>query len=425
MVADWLKLRLSTSKSIEAIVQAMEIVAAFIKYKNSRQLTFELRREIRVYVSPCLQNFDALYGRADVLLLQTPAIVEAKPFFARFFEDDCRFLRAIELYDECVKDYEDTLGPEDDKTIRAISLQANYHMRFGDPAKAAMLYSQVMARINKKVSVKPARCYNKQWQHSKAKVEYQKALDDMKDLTENDPRIIDCQVQMTLNESKLSACDAVVPLVDALRRLDEWSSNRCSKDPALPEVEINLRLAILEALSSIYFEREDYVEAEATFGRGLGLAEQYYGAENGETLRFAHNLAVAYNNQTKFAEPKKLYRRTLDRYEASYGPESEMAVKVCHCYGHVLESQYKHVEATSLHLRAVNGLQKLRKAGDDLTTTTFDCLVESFVILGDKLEAENFYRTALVNRMKELGADHVKTVDIASHLADSTLKKNG
>ena len=72
-----------------------------------------------------------------------------------------------------------------------------------------------------------------------------------KELSENDPQNIDCQVQMTLNESKLSACDAVVPLVDTLRRLDEWSSNRCSKDPALPELEINLRLAILEVLSSI------------------------------------------------------------------------------------------------------------------------------------------------------------------------------
>ena len=139
MVADWLKLRVNTSKLIEAIMQAIEIVAAFIKYKSSRQLTFELRREIRVYVSPCLQNFNALHGRADVLLLQTPAIVEAKLIFARFFEDVCRFPRAAtELYYECVKNYEDTLGPEDCKTIRAISLQANYQVKLGDPAKAAM-----------------------------------------------------------------------------------------------------------------------------------------------------------------------------------------------------------------------------------------------------------------------------------------------
>ena len=73
-----------------------------------------------------------------MLLLQTPAIVEAKLIFARFFEDDCRFPLATELYYECVKNYEDTLGPENDKTIRAVSLQANYHVKFGDPAKAAM-----------------------------------------------------------------------------------------------------------------------------------------------------------------------------------------------------------------------------------------------------------------------------------------------
>ena len=42
MVADWLKLRVNTSKLIEAIMQAIVIVAAFIRYKNSRQLTFEL-----------------------------------------------------------------------------------------------------------------------------------------------------------------------------------------------------------------------------------------------------------------------------------------------------------------------------------------------------------------------------------------------
>ncbi len=101
-------------------------------------------------------------------------------------------------------------------------------------------------------------------------------------------------------------------------------------------------MEILDQLGDIYHtEMEDFVKAEIIWGRALGVAEQLYGAEDGNTLRMAHNLAVAYDQLDKLPRSERMYQRTLDGYEAYYGPESELAVKVCHCYGHVLGSQYK------------------------------------------------------------------------------------
>jgi len=101
-------------------------------------------------------------------------------------------------------------------------------------------------------------------------------------------------------------------------------------------------LEILNRLGDIYdTEMEDFVKAEIIWWRALGVAEQLYGAEDGNTLRMAHALAVAYDQLDKLPESESMYQRTLAGYEAYYGPESELAVKVCHYYGHVLGSQYQ------------------------------------------------------------------------------------
>ena len=415
MVSDWLKLRVTDAKLVAAVAEAMEIVAAFIKCKHGRHMTFELRREIRVYVDSCMRNYVSLYDRVDRALLLTPTIIEAKLSFAMFCHDDCQWSNATRLYKECVEAYKERVGAQDGRTIRAMELEADYHMENGRADYAAKLQQAVLACGNERASTKLAKCYRKQGKHEQAQVEYRKALAEMEnDLTQNDLRVIDCKVQMALNENLLSSCDVEGPLTDALSRLNQRSSQRSGKDTDFTETEATLYLEISQELLSVYTdEREDYVKAEEIVRRGLEVAEMLHGAENGATLRWAHNLAIVYNNQWKLPESEKMYQRTLDGYEAFYGPESELAVKACHCYGHVLGSQYKLLEATNLHLRAVNGLQKLHGVGHDLTMTIFDCLVGSYIDFGDELEAEKLYKTALANRTKILGMDHEKTADIA------------
>ncbi len=118
--------------------------------------------------------------------------------------------------------------------------------------------------------------------------------------------------------------------------------NEPGQDAGFDEIEATIRLEILNRLGDIYdTEMEDFVKAEIIWGRALGVAEQLYGAKDGNTLRMAHNLAVAYDQLDKLPESERMYQRTLAGYEAYYGPESELAVKVWHCYGHVLGSQYR------------------------------------------------------------------------------------
>ena len=415
MVSDWLKLRVTDATLVAAVSEAMEIVAAFIQCKHGRHLTFELRREIRVYVDSCVRNYVSLHGRVDRALLLTPSIIEAKLSFAAFCQDDCQWSNATRLYKECVETYKESLGAQDPRTIRAMKLEADYHMENGRADYAAELQQSVLACSNETASIKLAKCYRKQGKHKEAQEEYRKALAELEnDLAQNDLRVIDCKVQIALNENVLSSSDVEGPLTDALNRLNERSSHRSNKDTDFDEAEAALYLEISQELLLIYAnEREDYVKAEEIICRGLQVAEELHGAENGATLLWAHNLAVVYNNQMKLPESERMYQRTLDGYEAFYGPESELAVKACHCYGHVLGSQYRLLEATNLHLRAVNGLQELHGVGHDLTMSIFDCLVSSYIDFGDELEAEKLYKTALTDRTKVLGMDHEKTADIA------------
>ncbi|KAL8790171.1 MAG: hypothetical protein Q9195_006498 [Heterodermia aff. obscurata] len=415
MVSDWLKLRVTDAKLVAAVAEAMEIVAAFIKCKHGRLMTFELRREIRVYIGSCMRNYGSLYDRVDRALLQTPSIIEAKLTFAEFCQDDCRWSNATRLYRECVEAYKERIGAEDPRTIRAMKLEADYHTEHGSADYAAELQQSVLACSKEKASIELAKCYRKQGKHEEAQEEYRKALAELEsDLTQNDLRVIHCRVQVALNEKVLSSCDAEGPLTNALNRLEERSSHRSGKVMDFDEAEATLYLEISQELLSIFAEeQEDYVKAERLLCRALEVAETLHGAENGATLRWAHNLAIVYNNQAKLLESERMYQRTLDGYEAFYGPESEVAMKACHCYGHVLGSQYRLLEATNLHLRAVNGLQKLYGVGHDLVMAIFDCLVSSYIDIGDELEAEKLYKTALANRTKVLGMDHEKTFEIA------------
>jgi hypothetical protein len=85
MVSDWLKLRASTAKLEEAVTEAMGLVAAFISSRHGRQMTFELRREIRVYVASCMRNISAFYERPDRSPIPTPALIKAKLSFAGYY----------------------------------------------------------------------------------------------------------------------------------------------------------------------------------------------------------------------------------------------------------------------------------------------------------------------------------------------------
>ncbi len=101
---------------------------------------------------------------------------------------------------------------------------------------------------------------------------------------------------MALNDTRLSSGDAAEPLEEALHFLDERLLNGPGQDAGFDEIEVTMRLVVLEQLGEIYHsERKDFVKSEIIWGRALDVAEQLYGAGNGKPLRLVHSLAVAYN----------------------------------------------------------------------------------------------------------------------------------
>lgn len=318
------------------------------------------------------------------------------------------------LYDNCVSWLETLFGPRDPRTIRALSLQADFYTEHRDPSTAAILHKRLLGLGDKTTSVQLAKCYEKQGKYKKAQTEYRKALANVqKDLPQDDLRIVGCKLQMALNDTRLSFSDAAEPLEEALRLLDERLLNEAGQDAEFDETEAIIRLEVSRRLGDIYHnKREDFVKSEIIWGRALDVAEQLHATDNGKTLRFAHNLAIAYNQPDRLSESERMYQRTLDDYEALYGPGSELAVKVCHYYRHVLGSQHKFLEAISLHVHAVDGIQKLYEVGSDSTMTLFDCLLRSYLDLGNKFGMEKLYKSAIEERTKVLGAGHVKTVEM-------------
>jgi len=134
-------------------------------------MTFELCREIRVYVASCMRNISAFYERADRSPIPSPALIKAKLSSAGYYCNDFNFKianMANMLYDECASESEKIFGPRDPRTIRALNLQVDFYTDNGDPATAAILNKHLLRLDDKTTSVRLAKCYEKQGKHKKA-----------------------------------------------------------------------------------------------------------------------------------------------------------------------------------------------------------------------------------------------------------------
>jgi len=72
------------------------------------------------------------------------------------------------LYDECASESEKIIGLRDPRTIRALTLQADFYTDNGDPATVAILHKRLLRLGDKTTLVRLAKCYEKQGKHKKA-----------------------------------------------------------------------------------------------------------------------------------------------------------------------------------------------------------------------------------------------------------------
>lgn len=445
MVSDWLRLRVGPHSLSQSISSAMRIVAAFMKSKRGRQMSFEVRREVRTYVWSCLDSMRDIEEDVNSNDLETDTIMESKFVFADFMYTDMQLTNGTVLFEEILKVWERRLGGSHNKTISAAKQLARGYTKKKMFAEAEELNRRISASPEGKFSCALADCYSAQAKYAEAGKMYEDLLLHLQ--TEAGPRnryTIHCMLNMAQNFA--DGAQAAQNRLDDRKGYYSWAFSEDAKNAE------NLWLAVLENAEEWQGERSEVEEvaldrAEAFTGlgclhhdRGLQAQEQdesgseyfaqaqdmqqkallafecLYGADHQRVLTASHNLAVSLNLDDKFAESEKMYQRTLDGYEQVYGPDHELTVNICHCYGHVLASQWKVLEGSSLHTRSYMGLEEMLGPGDAHTLSVFGCLAKLYRSIDNKLEIEKLYLRALAKRSEVLGPDHRITLDTANEL---------
>lgn len=442
MVSDWLKLRVDPHTLSQSIGSAMRIVAAFIKSKRGRQMSFEVRREVRTYVWSCLKSIRDIEEYARSGDVETDTILDSKFVFAEFMYTDLQLTNGITLFEQILNVWEKRLGDSHKKTIDAAKQLAQGYTDKKMFAEAEEMNRRISASPEGKFSCTLADCYSAQAKYAEAGKMYQDLF--LRLQSEVGPLnryTIHCMHKMAKNFR--ATARAAKDQIDDKKDDYSWAFSedvkkaenlwlavlKNSEGDASEVEEIALdRAEAYAGLGCLYHDRglraqdedksgsEDFAKAQDMQYRALSAYESLYGADHHDVLTGSHNLAVSLNVDNKFAESEKMYQRTLDGYEQVYGPDHELTVNICHCYGHVLASQWKTLEGSSLHTRSYMGLEEMWGPGDPRTLSVFDCLVKLYRAIDNKLEIEKLYLRALAKRAEVLGADHGTTLDTARDL---------
>lgn len=445
MVSDWLKLRVNAHTLSQSIGSAMRVVAAFIKSKRGRQMSFEVRREVRTYIWSCLDSIRDIEEDAKSVDLETDTIMDSKFVFAEFMYTDLQLTNGTKLFKEILKVWDRRLGVNHRKTIDAAGQLARGYTEKNMFAEAEGLIRRINASPEGKFSCTLADCYSAQEKYAEARTMYEELLLHLQD--EVGPRnryTIHCMHKMAKNFEEGSqaaqnqhddkedyhswafsedARKAESLWLTVVENSEEWEGDPLDADEvSLDRAEAFAGLSRLSHTRGLQAQDEgksgleDFAKAQEMQYKALSVFESLYGEDHHLVLTVSHNLAVCLNQGNNFEESEKMYQRTLDGYEQVYGPDHKLTVEICHCYGHVLASQWKTLEGSRLHRRSYMGLEKILGPEDPQTRSVFDCLVNLYSAIDNKLEIEKLYLRALAKQSEVLGPDHRITLDTANDL---------
>ena len=299
----------------------------------------------------------------------------------RTYENLGLFSRAHTLMERVLQDRLKTLGPDNSKTLEAMSEMGLILYREGRDTEAEQLLRNTIDAQN---------------------------------------RVLGAASPSTLESRDHLACilirQAHYVEVEKIERelIDLSSRNHGAEDPQT--------LRFMESLAVALGRQSRFAEAETEYKQILETQRRNLGTDHPDTLAIMHNLAGMYLDQGSDAEAEKLYRKTLAIDQRVLGSEHpETANDMTTLANTVRFDNHRRAEAEGLYRKAL--AIEFHAVGPDhpYTTAAQEGLANVLSEENRYAEAETLLRQILIERQRLLGPDHTDTLLSQYNLA-SVLK---
>jgi tetratricopeptide (TPR) repeat protein len=173
-------------------------------------------------------------------------------------------------------------------------------------------------------------------------------------------------------------------------------------------------LTSLNNLAVLYQELSRYADAEALYKRTLALnaprPDHVAGGLN--------NLAELYRLQGRYAEAEPLYKRSLAIMEKTFGPDHPSVATTLNNIALLYDDQGRYTDAERLYKRSLQIYTKFFGPDHPETVKSLSNLAEVYSRQGRYADAESLYKRSLEIREKAFGPSHPSVAISLNNLAD-------
>ena len=174
---------------------------------------------------------------------------------------------------------------------------------------------------------------------------------------------------------------------------------------------------LFNALANVYKRQKRYTEAETSFKKALMISEKEVGAVHPDVSSSLNDLATLYIEQKRYPEAEPLLNRSLAIEEELHGKDSTLLRGALNNLAVLYFREGKYKEAEPLYKRAI-AMNKSVSPKHPGTATAIRNLAKLYHVQGKYDEAEALYKEALTIWQDALGAKSWSVAFGLNHLAN-------
>jgi tetratricopeptide (TPR) repeat protein len=344
LIQDWIKLRISLDSRRSCVVEAILVLAEFLKCNRAVRMAFDIRQTTLAHLDTVLSNEKEYLG-GDCYLTDS-SILEGMDWFASFFTEEGRYSAAEQLHRRAFERRKALLGDEHPDTLWSMGALGGILIDRGDFGEAEPILHKTIAMTGKLLGM-----------------EHRDTLTAMNDLASLFKR----------NGKPLEAEQLYRQTLEIKERVFG------QEHPTTMKSMNNLAL-ILDRLGKT-------AEAESLYRQTLALSERLQGKDHPHTLTIMNNLALLLDRQLKYNVAEPMYRQTLALREKVSGSEHPDTLQVVNNLASCLADQNNLAEAEVLFRRAVGGREMVFGLSHYKTRRSLKCLAKLLDKMGRSEEA--------------------------------------
>jgi CHAT domain-containing protein/tetratricopeptide (TPR) repeat protein len=329
-----------------------------------------------------------------------------------------RYVEAARIWEQLVKVYEATLGPDHPGTATSLNNLAVLYNYQG-------LYSQTEPLIKRALAIREkalgpdhldtaqslnnlAFLYNSQGLYSKAEPLFKRALAiHEKALGHDHPTTATSLSNLASLHDSQGLYSQAEPLFKRALAIHEKALGHDHPTTAIS----------LNNLASLHDSQGLYSQAELLLKRALAIREKALGPDHPTTATSLNNLAFVYNRQGLYSQAEPLLKRALAINEMTLGPDHPTTATSLNNLAFVYNRQGLYSQAEPLLKRAL-AISEMTLGPDHPTTAnSLSNLASLYNNQGLYSQAEPLYKRALAISEMTLGPDHPTTATTLNNLA--------